>query len=68
MDFEAGLIHPVLDEHIRKWYPSDVSTEAWSLVVPYLLLQREDAGQREHDLREVLNGLLYIVKMGAPWR
>jgi transposase len=34
----------------------------------YLLLQREDAGQRAHDLREVFNGLRYIVKTGAPWR
>ena len=52
----------------RKPYPSDVSTEEWSLVAPYLLLQREDAGQREHALREVFNGLRYIVKTGAPWR
>lgn len=52
----------------RKPYPSDVSDEEWSLVAPYLLLQREDAGQREHSLREVFNGLLYIVKTGAPWR
>ena len=52
----------------RQSYPSDVSDEEWSLVAPYLLLQREDAGQREHDLREVFNGLRYIVKTGAPWR
>jgi transposase len=26
------------------------------------------AGQREHPLREVFNGLRYIVKTGAPWR
>ncbi|HEX8412826.1 MAG TPA: IS5/IS1182 family transposase, partial [Sphingomonas sp.] len=26
----------------RKPYPSDVSAEEWSLVAPYLLLQRED--------------------------
>ena len=37
-------------------------------MVPYLTLQREDAGQREHSLREVFNGLRYIVKTGAPWR
>ena len=49
-------------------YPSDVSDEEWSLIAPYLLLRREDAGQREHDLREVFNGLRYIVKTGAPWR
>lgn len=52
----------------RKPYPSDIGDEEWSLVVPYLLLQREDARQREHDLREVFNGLRYIVKTGAPWR
>ncbi|MBL7232098.1 MAG: IS5/IS1182 family transposase, partial [Komagataeibacter oboediens] len=27
----------------RKPYPSDVSDEEWSLVVPYLVLMREDA-------------------------
>lgn len=52
----------------RKPYPSDVSDEEWSLLAPYLTLQREDAGQREHGLREVFNGLRYIVKTGAPWR
>ena len=26
------------------------------------------AGQREHSLREVFNGLRYVVKTGAPWR
>jgi transposase len=53
---------------IRKAYPSDVSDEEWSLIVPYLTLLPEDAGQREHPLREVFNGLRYIIKTGAPWR
>jgi transposase len=26
------------------------------------------AGQREHSLREVFNGLRYVIKTGAPWR
>ncbi len=52
----------------RKPHPSDVSDEEWSLIASYLLLQRENAGQREHSLREVFNGLRYIVKTGAPWR
>jgi len=37
-------------------------------VAPQLNRQFEDAGQREHSLREVFNGLRYIVKTGAPWR
>jgi transposase len=52
----------------RKPYPSDVSDDEWTFVAPYLTLMREDAPQREHALREVFNGLRYVVKTGAPWR
>jgi transposase len=52
----------------RKPYPSDVSDEEWAFVAPYLALLREDAPQREHDLREVLNGLRWIVRTGSAWR
>ena len=55
-------------EITRKAYPSDVSDEEWALVAPYLSLLPEDAGQRAHPLREVFNGLRYIIKTGAPWR
>jgi transposase len=52
----------------RKAYPSDVSDEEWVFVAPYLTLMKENAPQREHSLREVFNGLRYIVRTGAPWR
>jgi transposase len=52
----------------RKPYPSDVSDEEWAFVAPYLTLMREDAPQREHDLREVFNALRWIVRTGAQWR
>ena len=52
----------------RAAYPSDVSDEEWALVGPYLTLLREDSLQRDHELREVFNGLRYIVRTGAPWR
>jgi transposase len=52
----------------RKLYPSDVSDEEWAFVAPYLALVREDAPQRNHDLREVLNGLRWVVRTGSPWR
>ena len=50
----------------RKRYPSDVSDEEWALVAPYLTLLPQEAGQRQHALREVFNGLRYIIKTGAP--
>ena len=52
----------------RKPYPSDVSDEEWAFVAPYLTLVREDAPQRDHDLKEVFNGLRWVVRTGSPWR
>ena len=37
-------------------------------MAPYLTLMTTDAPQRTHDLREVFNGLRYIVKTGMQWR
>lgn len=52
----------------RKPYPSDVKDDEWAFVVPYLTLMREDAPQREHDLREVFNAMRWMVRAGSPWR
>lgn len=52
----------------RKPYPSDVSDEEWAFVAPYLALVREDAAQRNHELREVFNALRWIVRTGSAWR
>jgi transposase len=52
----------------RKSYPSDVSDDEWAFIAPYLTLMREDAPQRDHSLREVFNGLRYIVRTGMQWR
>ena len=52
----------------RNPYPTDVSDEEWALVAPYLTLMTPDAPQRVHDLREVFNGLRYVVRGGVSWR
>ena len=52
----------------RKAYPSDVSDDEWAFLAPYLTLMTEAAPQREHPLREVFNGLRWIVRTGAQWR
>lgn len=73
------LVEPVMDLNVRmnsdacanlprKTYPSDVCDKEWSLLAPYLTLLPEDAGQREHSLREAFDRLRYIVETGAPWR
>src|SRR5258706_14010057 len=52
----------------RKIYPSDVSDDEWAFVAPYLTLMKEDAPQREYSLREVFNGVRYMVRSGGTWR
>lgn len=52
----------------RKAYPSDVTDEEWAFVAPYLTLMTEDAPQRKHSLREIFNGLRWIIRAGAAWR
>jgi transposase len=52
----------------RKAYPSDVSDEEWAFIAPYLTLMSESAPQRVYSLREVFNGLRWLVRAGAPWR
>src|SRR5437764_11983225 len=52
----------------RKPCPGDGIDEECALVAPYLTLMTEDAPQREHSLREVFNGLRWIVRTGAQWR
>ncbi len=53
---------------IRNGCPSDISDEEWAFATPYLTLMKEDAPQRNHSLREVFNGLRWLVRSGAEWR
>src|SRR6266704_6559962 len=57
-----------MEARMRKPYPSDVSDDEWAFVASYLTLMTETAPQRHHELRELFNGLRYVVKTGAPWR
>lgn len=69
MHFETSSLPLV---HERSWrpqsYPNDVSDEEWHFIAPFLTLMTEDAPQRDLDLREVFNGLRWIVRTRSPWR
>lgn len=49
---------------VCKGYPSDVTEEERGFVA-YRLLRRENAGQREHDLRDVFNAVRYVARSGV---
>ena len=52
----------------RKTDPSALSDDGWAFGALYLTLMTEGAPQRVHCLREVFNGLRWLVRAGAPWR
>lgn len=52
----------------RKHYPSDLTDEQWRLIEPLLPPEKPGGRHREVDLREVLDGIFYLVKTGIPWR
>mgnify|MGYP003708173133 CR=1 FL=1 len=45
-------------------YPSDLTDEEWALIAP----GKSGGGKRTVDLREVVNGLMYILSTGCQWR
>jgi len=48
-------------------YPSDISEEEWAVLAPYFE-QRGRGRPREHNIRQVVNGLRYLIRSGCQWR
>ena len=46
----------------------ELSDEQWKLVEPLLSTPRRTTGRRRRPPREMLNGILWILRTGAPWR
>ncbi|WP_371779034.1 IS5 family transposase [Streptosporangium subroseum] len=63
-----------MTEHRR--YPSDLSDARWELIEPVLTAWRAerrahalDIGRPpEHDLRDIMNAIVYVDRTGIPWR
>lgn len=49
-------------------YPSDLSDGEWALVEPLIPPGKRGGGKRTVVLREVVNGLMYILSTGCQWR
>jgi len=52
----------------RTPYPTDLTDEQWRLVEPMIPPERPGGRHREVDMREVLNGISYLVRTGCQWR
>ena len=53
-------------DHLR--YPSDLTDAEWALVEPLIPPAKRGGNKRSVDLREVVNGLMYILSTGCQWR
>jgi transposase len=53
-------------DHLR--YPSDLTDAEWALIEPFIPPAKHGGRHREVDVREVVNGIMYILSTGCQWR
>src|SRR3979490_2743483 len=49
-------------------YPSDLTDDEWRLVEPLIPPGKTGGGKRTVIMREVVNGLMYVLSTGCQWR
>ncbi len=49
-------------------YPSDLTDDEWALVEPLIPPAKRGGRQRTVNIREVLNGIFYVLMTGCQWR
>lgn len=52
----------------RQIYPTDITDEEWAILSPYLEIDGSRGPLRTVNLREVWNGVLYVLGEGCRWR
>jgi putative transposase len=53
---------------VRRRYDTDISDAEWALLAPLLPPEKPGGRHRANDLREVINGIRYVLRTGAAWR
>ena len=52
----------------RKIYPSDLTDAQWAILEPLVPPANPNTRPRKHNMREIVNALLYVTKEGCTWR
>jgi putative transposase len=52
----------------RRAYPSDLTDAEWEILEPFIPEVSEDATVPTISRREIVNGILYVLRSGCPWR
>lgn len=51
----------------RKAYPSDLSDREWDVLKAYVPEPLPGGRPSEHSRREIVNGILYVLRTGCGW-
>lgn len=57
-----------IEKMTRKAYPSDVANAEWQIIEGLLPLAQATGRPREVNLREIINGIFYVLREGCSWR
>jgi putative transposase len=52
----------------RKAYPSDLADEEWQIIEPLIPAAKPGGRPRSVNMREIINGILYVLRSGGAWR
>ena len=52
----------------RKRYPTDLTNKQWEQLAPFIPEPSPQATQKTIPRREIVNGILYVLRTGCAWR
>ena len=57
-------------QHIRETnrYQTDVTDKEWRVIEPHLPAAKSTGRPRAWPMREIINGIFYVMRSGCPWR
>jgi putative transposase len=53
---------------VSRRYPSDLTDAQWKRIEPMIPKVKPGGRPRTNDMREVVDGILYLVRSGCSWR
>jgi transposase len=58
----------MIDQLTRKPSPSDVTDDQWDILAPFIPEPSSDSPREPIERREMVNGILYLLRTGCSWR
>lgn len=57
-------------QHSRRTfrYQTDLTDAEWAVIAPHLPVERSTGRPRSWPMREIINGIFYVMRAGCPWR